>query len=176
MFSSVTHTVYTTQNSLTRTLTWNSPSNSIFCVFRSWCKRGGFMLWRKLTPRAISYRILSRKGQASTGYMSFCRQSDKNRVRIKWGERNYSKLVQAWNSPIYQLPSLFSFLPCLPKSFIRDSKNLQVSLLLTISQARMRKPTQWERCIKKIPDTCLERQKTPFHFNHSEVNKQDLEC
>lgn len=47
----------------------------MFCVFRSWCKRGGFMLWRKLTPRAISYRILSRKGQASPGYRSFCRHT-----------------------------------------------------------------------------------------------------
>lgn len=57
---------------LTHTLTWNSPSSSMFCVFRSWCTRGGFMLWRKLTPRAISYRILRRKGQARTGYVSFC--------------------------------------------------------------------------------------------------------
>lgn len=62
------------QNPPPRTLTWYSPSSKMFCVFRSWCRSGGFILWRKLTPRAISYSVLSLRGQASSGYKSFCGQ------------------------------------------------------------------------------------------------------
>lgn len=47
------------------------------------------MLWRKFTPRAISYRIRSRSGQASPGYMSFYGQGGQTHwsIMCRFGQR-----------------------------------------------------------------------------------------
>lgn len=44
----------TSSSKSAQTLTWYSPSIRMFWVLRSWCKRGGVILWRKFTPKAIS--------------------------------------------------------------------------------------------------------------------------
>lgn len=66
----------------------------MFCVFRSWCKRGGVMLWRKFTPRAISYRILRRKGQPRTGYISFCRWKCISKIGRKFASRSFNLVIK----------------------------------------------------------------------------------
>ena len=93
------------------TLTWNSPSRRIFWVFRSWCSSGGVMLWRKFTPRAISYRTRILSGQANTGYMVFCYGWNRVTKYVHWITTFHKDTPLTDSKPHHRHAELISHIP-----------------------------------------------------------------